>query len=150
MGITQKIGALGEELVAQFLLRRNYKIIARNFRRPWGELDIVAEQKGKIHFVEVKSVSARSGDVSSETISPETSPRQKALAYIRSGKHKDRYRPEDNVHANKIKRLSRIIQTYLSGKHVSDETSWQFDVATVYIDERHKKARINFIEDLTL
>ena len=103
-----------------------------------------------IHFVEVKSVSARRGDVSDETISHETSSRQKALAYIRKRGPKDRYRPEDNVHANKIKRLGRIIQTYLSGQHVSDETVWQFDVATVYIDESRKKAKINLMENIIL
>lgn len=150
MGITQKVGALGEELVVKFLVKKGYTILDRNFRRPWGELDVVAKRKGKIHFVEVKSVSASNVDVSNETISHETSPREKALAYIRLKRPKDRYRPEDNVHANKIKRLSRIIQTYLNGKHVSDETTWQFDVATVYIDERNKKAKINLLENIIL
>ena len=150
MGVTQKVGSLGEELAVRFLVKRGYKILDRNFRRPWGELDIIAAQKEKIHFVEVKSVSARKGDVSDETISRETSPREKALSYIRLNQPKDRYRPEDNVHANKIKRLSRIIQTYLSGKHVSSETTWQFDVVTVYVDDQSKKAKINFIEDVII
>ena len=57
MGVTQKVGALGEELVVQFLVKRGYKILDRNYRRPWGELDVVAERKGKIHFVEVKALS---------------------------------------------------------------------------------------------
>ncbi|HBV01277.1 MAG TPA: hypothetical protein DEF00_02685 [Candidatus Taylorbacteria bacterium] len=150
MGVTQKVGSLGEELVVRFLVRKGYKILDRNFRRPWGELDIVATRKERIHFVEVKSVSDMKGDVSDETISRETSPREKALSYIRRKRPKDRYRPENNVHANKIKRLSRIIQTYLSGKHVSDETTWQFDVATVYVNEGQKKAKINLMEEIIL
>lgn len=150
MGVTQKVGSLGEELVVKFLVKTGHKILDRNFRRPWGELDVVAERKGSIHFIEVKSFSARNGDVSDETISRETSPREKALAYVRLRQPKDRYRPEDTVHANKIKRLRRIIQTYLSRKHVSAETIWQFDVATVYIDEAHKKAKINLMEDIIL
>lgn len=150
MGITQKVGSLGEELSVRFLVKRGYDILDRNYRKPWGELDIVAKRKGKIHFVEVKSVSAREGDVSDETISHETSSRGKVLAYIKLKHPKDRYRPEDNVHSSKIKRLRRIIQTYLSSKHVSDETDWQFDVATVYIDDSKKRAKINFMEDLVL
>lgn len=135
MRARQKIGVLGEELVALFLVKRGHKILDRNFRRPWGELDVVSKQHGVIHFVEVKSVSY-------DLVTYET----------RHGtqSHKDRYRPEDNVHSNKIKRLSRIIQTYLNGKHVSPETSWQFDVATVLLDETSKKAKINLLENVIL
>ena len=65
MGVTQKVGALGEELVVQFLVKRGYKILDRNYRRPWGELDVVAERKGKIHFVEVKALSRNVSDETS-------------------------------------------------------------------------------------
>ena len=156
MGNTQKVGALGEELVVKFLVKSGYKILDRNFRKPWGELDIVAEKKGKIHFVEVKRVtheisssgtkspSAIESDVTHETLNHRSNP------HIPSGTLKDRYRPEDNLHSNKIRRLGRIIQTYLSRKHVSSETDWQFDVATVLLDTQKKKAKIDFIEDVTL
>lgn len=129
MGISQRIGALGEELVVRFLVKRGYEIVDRNFRRPWGEIDIIARKRDRIHFVEVKAVSA--GGMSRES-------------------DMDSFRPEDNVHPQKIKRLSRIIQTYLSGSRVSSETLWQFDVATVQIDMDKKKARVNFIEDIIL
>ncbi len=128
----QKIGQLGEELVAMFLVKRGYKIIGRNFWRPWGELDVIAEKERKVHFVEVKTVSCESIGVD---VTRETS--------------KDAYRPEDNVHPQKIKRLSRIIQTYLSA-YVSDETRWQFDVATVMLDQTSKRAKIKLLEDLIL
>lgn len=151
---------LGETLAEKFLMKRGYKILDKNFRRPWGELDIVARRGGKIHFVEVKSSSAQLQDrvTSNRTesrapaarVTQETSPRKNAYLYLQSGKKKDRYRPEDNVHYNKIKRLKRIIQTYLQSKRVSDETEWQFDVATVYIDENLKRAKVNFMEGLVL
>lgn len=151
MGETQKVGLLGEELVVKFLMKRGFKILDRNYRRPWGELDVVAERKGVIHFVEVKSLS---GGVIKDKVTPETSgkvsERERALEYIRFGTPKDWYRPEDNVNRNKMLRLSRIIQTYLMRKHVSDETEWQFDVATVLIDSEKRKARVNLIEDIIL
>ena len=148
MGRTQKVGSLGEELVVKFLMKRGYKILDRNYRRPWGELDVVAEKKGKIHFVEVKALSGsvRESEVTHETLSE----REKMLEYIKFAPPKDWFRPEDHMNANKMKRLSRIIQTYLMGKHVSDETDWQFDVATVLIDGETKRAKINFIEGLIL
>ena len=65
MGKTQKTGSLGEELVTMFLMKRGYTILHRNYRRPWGELDVVAVKKNKIHFVEVKAMSR--GFVSDET-----------------------------------------------------------------------------------
>ena len=148
MGQTQRVGSLGEELVVKFLMKRGYKILDRNYHRPWGELDVVAEKKNKIHFVEVKALSGsvRKNEVTHETLSE----REKMLEYIKFAMPKDWFRPEDHLTANKMKRLSRIIQTYLMGKHVSDETDWQFDVATVLLDEDKKKANINFIEDIVL
>ena len=160
MGVTQKVGALGEELVVQFRVKRGYKMLDRNYRRPWGELDVVAERKGKIHFVEVKALSRNVSDETSRKgvslfkhaqalVSSETS-RERSLRYVTSKVPKDRFRAEDSVGPHKLKRLSRIIQTYLMGKHVSDETSWQFDVATVLLDEETKRAKINLIEELIL
>lgn len=153
MGTTQKTGALGEELVVMFLMKRGYQILHRNFWKPWGELDVVAQKDGVVHFVEVKSLSSHF-NVSDETISREKVVNAKKedvlLEVSRSVYLKDRLRPEDNVNAHKIKRLGRIIQTYLLAEHVSSETKWQFDLATVLLDKEKKKAKINLIEDLIL
>ena len=57
--MTQKseIGKLGENLACEYLKNKGYWVIERNFRRPWGELDIVARQKdGTLVFVEVKAL----------------------------------------------------------------------------------------------
>lgn len=151
MSDRKKIGPLGEELVVKFLVKQGYEILDRNYRRPWGELDIVARKKNKIHFVEVKALSSSviENGVTHET-SPELGDGARALAYIHSGIRKDRFRPEDNMSKGKMLRLSRIIQTYLMGKHVSDETHWQFDVATVLINTGTKKAKIKFLDDLPI
>jgi putative endonuclease len=48
-------GDEGELLAARHLKRLGYRIIARNYRCPLGEIDIVARHRGAVVFVEVKS-----------------------------------------------------------------------------------------------
>jgi len=57
--MNRQLGQMGEVLAAEFLTALGYKIIARNHRSRFGEIDIVALHKGDIIFVEVK---ARSSD----------------------------------------------------------------------------------------
>ncbi len=48
-------GRLAEDYVAQYLERGGGKILARNYRSRFGEVDIVAEGHGWLLFVEVKA-----------------------------------------------------------------------------------------------
>lgn len=50
-----KLGRLGEKMAAEFLERNGYRIIEKNFRNNIGEIDIIAEDKGTLCFVEVKT-----------------------------------------------------------------------------------------------
>lgn len=52
----QRLGRAGEELAAEHLRRRGYRIVARNARTRDGELDIVARDGGALVFVEVKTM----------------------------------------------------------------------------------------------
>ena len=47
-------GRRGEDLAAVFLLERGYRIIARNWRRKTGEIDIIAVRGKMLVFCEVK------------------------------------------------------------------------------------------------
>ena len=49
------IGNAGESAVCGYLMRRGFKIISRNFRTRFGEIDIIAQKKNFISFVEVKT-----------------------------------------------------------------------------------------------
>jgi putative endonuclease len=51
----KSLGSRGEEAAALYLVRHGYKILARNFRVPAGEIDIVAEQGDTLVFAEVKT-----------------------------------------------------------------------------------------------
>jgi len=117
---TQNVGHIGEELASMFLMKHGFKIIERNYRKKWGELDIVAEKDGVLHFVEVKALS------------------------------NPNFRPEDAVRAWKKERMKRAIRTYLLDRKISDETDFQIDIAAVWLDFAHKKARIRMLENVNL
>lgn len=46
---------MAEDLAVNLLLKNNYKVIDRNFRSRFGEIDIVALKSGCLVFVEVKA-----------------------------------------------------------------------------------------------
>ena len=66
----QRIGKWGEEIAADFLAQHKYEIIARNIRTPYGEIDIIAQQKDIVIFVEVKTRTSNKLGVPEESITP--------------------------------------------------------------------------------
>ena len=52
------LGHWGESLAVEYLTEQGYKIIDRNARTSYGEIDIVARQEDHIVFVEVKTRSS--------------------------------------------------------------------------------------------
>lgn len=123
-------GEIGENITATFLAKKGFSVICRNYRKKWGEIDIVAEKDKVLHFVEVKTVSRKSyGGKFEQEI--------------------NNYRPEDNMHPWKQKRLRRAIQTYLLEKYREDP-AWQFDLACVFLDQERRVAKVRFMENIIL
>lgn len=52
---TRIVGGHAEKIAADYLKKRGYRILAKNFRVKFGEIDLVALYKGCVCFVEVKS-----------------------------------------------------------------------------------------------
>jgi len=129
----RKVGDTGEGVACTYLEQRGYTVLQRNYLKPWGEIDIVARKANKLYFVEVK------------TVTRDTS-REKS----RGEGTRVTYRPEDNVHPAKLKRLHRAIQTYLLDHKVAEATDWQIDVACVYLDFNTHKARVEMLENVIL
>lgn len=48
-------GDAAEDLAAEFLQRRGLRIVARNYRCRFGEIDLVAETRAALVFVEVRA-----------------------------------------------------------------------------------------------
>jgi putative endonuclease len=135
-----EIGAVGERIAANWLEKKGFLVVCRNYRKKWGELDIVAEKDKMVHFVEVKTVSRQSfGGSFSQKVND--------------------YRPEDNMHPWKLQRLRRAIQTYLlennrklshSAEAMRDGPEWQFHLICVFLDQTQRVAKVKFIENLIL
>ena len=121
----QVVGDIGEDIVCRYLSRKGYRIIERNYRKKWGEIDIIAQKNEVRHFVEVKTVSD-----------------------IGIYDDVDSYRPEENVHPRKLKRLARAVATYLANSR--EDIGWQFDIAAVFLDRVNKRARVRYLKDVTL
>lgn len=134
--VKRSIGDTGEGVAVKYLESKGFRVVERNYLRPWGEIDIVAERTKKLYFIEVKSVSR---ETAKWPFRPEGLSRDE-----------NTYRPEENVHPAKIKRFHRAIQTYLLDHKVPHETEWQIDVACVYLDFSTRKAKVEIIENVIL
>lgn len=124
------VGATGERLALKFLLSRSFLLLERNYRKQWGEIDLIVKKAEIVHFVEVK------------TVSYETS------ADMRINVSRGTSNPEQNVHSAKLERLSRAIETWVSERKYQGD--YQLDVVTVRMVSREKKAVIDFIEHVSL
>lgn len=149
--VKQIVGDIGEQIAAKHLVSRQFVIKEKNYRKKWGELDIIAEKEGVLHFVEVKSLVVR-GVVSRVTllglllwrVSHET--QSESTLNVEA----DDYFPEENINLWKQRRMARAIQTYLLEKRIPEDRDWQIDVIAVFLDFSQKRAIIRHTEDVVL
>src|SRR3989338_4710146 len=113
-------GSFAEELAEKFLKDRGYKILGRNYRKPWGEVDIIAEKEGIIIFVEVKA---------------SDSPAPKG------------FEPEKRVNNDKILRIKRAAQTYIQQDNL-DKRSWQIDIIAIELNKDRGVAKVTHFKNV--
>jgi len=124
----RKLGDIGEKIALEYLKKQGYQILDRNYRKKWGEIDIIAQgqsfkdspSRTVLVFVEVKTKRCTPGD------SP---------------------RPEENIHWQKQKRLIRTAQSYLLERNYPPETNWQIDVIVVELDLEKRRANLRHIKN---
>jgi putative endonuclease len=116
---TQDLGRAGEDLAAEHLASRGYRILARRYRTRMGEIDLVAVRGDLLVFVEVK-----------------------ARRSTRFGS------PAESVHPSKQARIARAAQQFLSEglAPAPGEPSCRFDVVSITWQIGHP-ALIEHIED---
>ncbi len=127
-GSKNQVGAYGEEICVQYLKNKGFKILGVNYLKKWGEIDVIAKQGKVVHFVEVKTVSYETKVTLEEAVS------------------RGNWRPEEQVHAFKLKKLSRVIEIWLLEQ--AWEGEWQIDVAAVRIVPRETYATMKYIPNI--
>lgn len=99
----KRTGQRGEELAAAYLVDAGYRIIERNYRCRFGEIDIVAREGETLVFAEVKS--------------------RRSEAYGA---------PQVAVGHEKQRKISKIALNYLSENHLGCHPA-RFDVVAVLL-----------------
>ena len=112
----QRLGRRGEEIATSYLQQQGYTILARNWKCPIGEIDIVAREGETLAFVEVRT---RRGH--------------------RFGT------PEESVTPAKQAKLVELAQTYLQEMGLTD-TDWRIDVVAIQMGGRGEVKRLNLIQ----
>lgn len=99
-----KLGERGEALAWNFLRKRGYSILIKNYRVRLGEVDVIARKDGVLVFLEIKTRrDSRFGS------------------------------PEEAVDWRKRQKLIRVAQTYLQAQGLENQAS-RFDVLSVIWD----------------
>ena len=130
-GANNQTGALGESLVAKFLMERKFTILEQNYTTPGGEIDIIAQRHDIIHFIEVKTVS------------------HETKAELQQAVSRGTWRPEEQVHQKKLTRISRAIESWLLANEAAVIT-WQIDVCAVRMVPREKYATIKYLPNIII
>jgi len=113
----QEVGKLGEKAARKFLKKQGYRIRETGFRCPRGEIDIIAQRKDCLVFVEVRTKS-----------------------------NLDFGTPEESITQSKKKKLIALALTYTS-THQDLPSLWRIDVVAIELDEKGKTKRIELIEN---
>ena len=113
----QEVGRLGEKLAQRFLKRRGYRVRETNFHCREGEIDIVAQQRDCLVFIEVRTRSSL-----------------------------DFGTPEESITRAKKERLIASALTYID-THQNLPSSWRIDVVAIEVDDKGKAKRIELIEN---
>ena len=125
-----EVGEIGEHIAAKYLQQQDHAILDCNFRRTWGELDIVSERGGVVHFVEVK------------TVSYET--KSELQIATRSGT----YRPEEQIDDKKLQKLKRTISSWVTANQYTGDV--QLDVVSVRVVIANKYATVEYFSNVSL
>lgn len=84
----KQVGSKGEDLAAEFLKGKGYRIIGRNYKTPVGELDIIAKDGETLVFIEVKTRSSNAFGYPFEAVDSRKKRKLKNLAlfYLKNQK----------------------------------------------------------------
>lgn len=123
---SKELGNLGEDLACEYLVKKGLKIVGRNYKLNFGEIDVITvensgffSKNGKvIHFIEVKTL------------------RQSGEGFF----------PEQRVDFKKQQKLKKLAQIWLAKNKISQNTPYQIDIIAVSFDSKNEP-KIEFFEN---
>jgi len=116
----RKTGILGEQLACEALIRRGYEIVARSWRCPRGEVDIVARDGDCWVFVEVKTRHGQGAGLA-----------------------------EEGLTEDKAARVAELAAIYLS-EHSLDEVDWRIDLVAIELNAQGRVRRLNLLPGIVI
>jgi len=117
----QKIGKIGEDIAAKYLISHDFKVIYRNYRIKFGEIDIIAKKNQEIIFVEVKT-------------------RKKVIGNMFGF-------PEEAVDKRKLTKISNTGIHFLHKFQYSQNTKWRIDIISIELNWKTRIAKIKHIKN---
>lgn len=101
-----ELGRKGEQLAKEYLEKLGYKVLAENYRCPYGEIDLIAQKQNAITFVEVKFRSSL-----------------------------DYGFPQESVVKRKQAKIRKVATTYLKNQRLWGKVDCHLDVLAIYEDK---------------
>src|SRR3989344_3466480 len=110
----QNTGKLGEDIAVKYLENHGYDILERNYRKPWGEIDIIAL----------------------DNIKESVFKKRQELVFFEVKTQKDtlEWRPEENITRHKKHQLSRIVNTFIKERRSYENQDWRIDVLAIKLN----------------
>jgi putative endonuclease len=111
------VGRRGEDLACKLLKKHHYKVLERNVRGYYGEIDIVARKGDCIVFVEVRTRTSQEYGT-----------------------------PEESVTARKRAKLVACALDYIATHERYRDSAWRIDVVGIETDEEGRQIRADITE----
>ena len=127
----QKLGWWGETLAAEFLAGKGYKILERNARTPFGEIDIIACQEGNWPYDQ--------GRPAAVTVFVEVKTRATRTFGF----------PEESITARKRQHMLSAAQSYMQA-HPDLGEDWRIDVIAIEVRPSRSSPTIVHFENALL
>ena len=114
----KNFGDSAERVAALHLEKNGYRIIARNVRTRYGEIDLIAQDADGIAFVEVKARRTRAHGAPEEALTP-----RKQLKLVQLG------------------------DAFIAEHEMFQDAAWRIDVVAVELDKTGKLIRVEIIKN---
>lgn len=116
----KKVGVIGEDIAVNFLKNKGFRIITRNFSTKYGEIDVIAQEGNKLHFIEVKT---RTSD--------------------------NKGKPYEAINKRKVFHLKSAIQIYLL-KNKNKDCKLSLDAISIWLGENNSIKELLYFENVDL